>query len=145
MSIIKSYTDIEQSKNLAKILPLETADMHYSKDFDGSWFVDLAKYTSVKIPKYVGNVEEHLLPCWSLASLLSVLPFYIIVNNQRYAFNMGKGLNKDGETYTIKYNIYNTDICIYSTEYYNNPIDACVEMIVKLHELNLLRLWKQKK
>ena len=72
--LMKSYTDLEQSKELSKILPLESADMHYAKDFDGSWFVDLAEYASVKIPKYVDNIEEHLLPCWPLASLLAVLP-----------------------------------------------------------------------
>lgn len=27
---MKSYTDIEQSKKLAEILPLESADMHYA-------------------------------------------------------------------------------------------------------------------
>jgi hypothetical protein len=28
MATIKSYTDIEQSKKLAEILPIESADMH---------------------------------------------------------------------------------------------------------------------
>lgn len=30
MATIKSYTDLEQSKKLAEILPLESADMHYN-------------------------------------------------------------------------------------------------------------------
>ena len=29
MTAIKSYTDIEQSRKLAEILPLESADYHY--------------------------------------------------------------------------------------------------------------------
>jgi len=29
---MKSYTDLEQSRKLAEILPLETADMCYSND-----------------------------------------------------------------------------------------------------------------
>ena len=29
MATIKSYTDIEQSRKLAKILPLESADMYW--------------------------------------------------------------------------------------------------------------------
>jgi hypothetical protein len=29
MATIKSYTDLQQSKKLAKILPLESADYHY--------------------------------------------------------------------------------------------------------------------
>lgn len=31
---MKSYTDIGESKKLAEILPLESADMHYSLDTD---------------------------------------------------------------------------------------------------------------
>lgn len=30
MATIKSYTDLEQSKKLAEILPIESADMHYN-------------------------------------------------------------------------------------------------------------------
>lgn len=140
MATIKSYTDIEQSKKLAEILPLESADMTYRPIMDidsmsNSVFLDIPDCYPFNIFK---NYNIKPLPCWSLTALLSVLPYYLIVNNQRYAFNMGKGLNKDGETYTIRYNIYNTDICLYSTKYYNNPIDACVEMILKLNKLNLL-------
>ena len=118
---MKSYANLEQSKILSKILPHESADMHYSKDFDGSWFVDLAEYTSVKIPKYVGNVEEHLLPCWSLAALLAVLTYPDI--KQRYDGNwVCRVENKDTTYLWID----------------SNPVDACVAMIIKLHELNLL-------
>ena len=138
MATIKSHTDLEQSKKLARILPLESADMHYSKDFDGSWFVDLAKYTSVKIPKYVDNVEEHLLPCWSLAALLSVLPFHLIVNNQRYEFGIVKGFDRNGETYAIKYAVWNTTFYFHLTDYYNSLVDACMAMIELLHELKIL-------
>ena len=31
---MKSYTDLEQSKKLAEILPIESADMSYTWDFD---------------------------------------------------------------------------------------------------------------
>lgn len=122
MATIKSYTDITQSKKLAEFLPLETADMHWSKDFDGSWFVDLAEYTSVKIPKYVGNIEEHLLPCWSLAALLSVLPKPDLVQNSEGTWLIRSWIN----TYP------------WSVGGYSNPIDACVAMIEKLHEQNLI-------
>ena len=137
---MKNYTDLELSKKLAEILPLESADMTYRPIMD---IDSMSNSGFLKIPDCYpfnefkdSNIKP--LPCWSLTALLSVLPYHLIVNNQRYVFSMHKGLNKDGETYTIRYNISNTDICIYSTKYYNNPIDACVEMIVKLHELNLL-------
>ena len=35
MATIKSYTDLSQSKKLAEILPLESADILHCIDFDG--------------------------------------------------------------------------------------------------------------
>ena len=121
MVTIKSFTDLSQSKTLSTILPLESADMHWSKDFDGSWFVDLDAYASVKIPKYVVNVEEHVLPCWSLAALFGVLPKI-------------QGLKPilDLEECSIQY----SGIDLYITA--GNLFDACYEMILKLNELKLL-------
>ena len=56
MATIKSYTDLEQSKKLAEILPLESADMMHDR--------------LIVIPFNDGS----LTPCWSLAVLLNVLP-----------------------------------------------------------------------
>ena len=125
---MKAFTDISQSKKLAEILPIESADMHYSKDFDGSWFVDLAKYTSVKIPKYVGNIEEHLLPCWSLGALLDALPTKLQIV---LAINDYQGDRKE------KYVIGSVEHDKYDC-FADNPIDACYEMIIKLYEQNIL-------
>ena len=80
------------------------------------------------------------IPCWSLGTLIDILPFHIIVDNKRYAFSMVKGLDKNGETYTIKYAIWNTTFYLHQTDYYNSPIDACVEMIIRLNELNVLKI-----
>ena len=126
METIKSFTSLEQSKVLAKILPIVSADMHYSKDFDGSWFVDLAEYTSVEIPKYVGDVEEHLLPCWSLAALLDILPYPQLSKD-----NLGSG--RIGWMVSAY-----PDNCRYDSCWHDNPIDACIEMIEKLNEQKLL-------
>ena len=119
---MKSYTDLEQSKKLAEILPFGSDDMCYP------------------LPCEEGDkplLEEGgfgSIPCWSLSALLNVLPYHLIVCNIRYAFSMYKGLNKNGETYMISYNNYNTDLCLYETFYYNNPIDAAFEMVVWLKE-----------
>lgn len=66
MAPIKSYTDISQSKKLAEILPLESADMYYPKD--------AFEYNYAKEPvcHYSGIGLAH--PCWSLAALLDVMP-----------------------------------------------------------------------
>ena len=129
---MKSYTDLEQSKMLLEILPLKSADMRFgfSHRLDGRI---TGHYPMIGREPSMGTI-----PCWSLAALLGVLPFHLIVNNQSYAFSMHKGLNKDGETYMLKYNVFNTDVCLCSTDYYNSPIDSCYEMILKLHELKML-------
>jgi hypothetical protein len=132
---MKSYTDIEQSKKLAEILPLESADMHYSKDFDGSWFVDLAKYTSVKIPKYVVNVEEHLIPCWSLASLLEQIPYKLRDDDDNLMYLQ---INKEDNGYQLAYMDPYGDFGNTETDKYEHFVDACYEMILKLRENNLL-------
>lgn len=67
---MKSYTDIEQSKKLAEVLPLESADMGWNVFIDDTkrplpiddW--DLVKDGS-------GNVKFY--PAWSLAALLEIL------------------------------------------------------------------------
>ena len=128
----KAFTSLEQSKKLAEILPLESADMTWEQH-GAETYVTIKPWTT--IGKSIGC---HCLNCWSLAALISILPLHLIVNNQRYAFSMHKGLNKGGETYIFRYNVFNTDVCLYATDYYNNPVDACVAMIEKLHELNLL-------
>lgn len=122
---MKAYTDVEESRKLAEILPLDSADMHYSKDFDGSWFVDLAEYTSVKIPKYVRNIEEHLLPCWSLTALLEVI-----------REKVGYDLSVWDKGYSI--DVYDLESGKVITELYSNPVDAVVETIYKLREKDLI-------
>jgi hypothetical protein len=135
MATIKSYSDLKQSKVLSKILPLESADMCYIQDLlAGGKYGKYKPYIGDLIPAY----GQDKIKCWSLAALLSVLPLHLIVNNQRYAFSMIKGLDKKGETYAIKYAIFNTTFYFHLTDAYDNPIDACYNMIIKLHELNLL-------
>jgi len=146
MAIIRNYTTVEQSRKLAKILPSESADMHYSKDFDGSWFVDLAEYTSVKIPKYVDKVEEHLIPCWSLTALLATLPNEIITDN-RFECHYQIDIRKyDGGDNTTLYQIaYGNDRGLsgswhdmINTGEKENLVDCCVQMILELNKFKML-------
>ena len=59
---MKSYTDLEQSKKLAEILPLESADM---------WFANgLIVAKTSKEPNDIKGV----FPCWSFAALLRLIP-----------------------------------------------------------------------
>ena len=119
---MKGYTDLEQSKKLAEILPLESADMGYL--WNGTSFCE---YPACKqtIFKRVENV-----PCWSIAALLGVLPD-TITSNDGIAFKLNIKKN------IIEYSNPSLYL-IYKSVKSDNLIDACVEMILKLNELNLL-------
>lgn len=65
---MKSYTDLAQSKILAEILPLESADMYYyTVNGHSEW------YKTPNILENINDIDENSIPCWSLAALLSVL------------------------------------------------------------------------
>lgn len=118
MATIKSYTGIYQSKKLADILSLESADMCFVNDG-----------TAIKIDANPYNVRKYMwkdvqvTPCWSLTALLGVLP-------EGYSFELTKSF--DGKDYYC--NLDGKPIKTIA----DNPVDACVAMIEKLNELNLL-------
>lgn len=135
MTTIKSYTSVEQSRKLAKILPNESADMSWVSCDDGR-----QKYYQAENRKIILNYEKnHWLPCWSLAALLDIMPKDKSIEcSLSFGYYSGKGeyiekwlcaFEKEGKT---------TDDYIIETFDGDNPIDACVDMIKRLHELNLL-------
>lgn len=123
----KAFTSIEQSKTLAEILPIESAD--------GGWYGT----TDANAPNtkfYLGTKysKNAVFPAWSLVSLLDIFP---------------KGEYKDidlccggyeGDKYVSEW------FCSYEQQnppiievcHADNPIDACYEMIVKLKEKGLI-------
>jgi hypothetical protein len=128
MATIKSYSDLQQSEKLAEILPYESADM--------KWFfwkeeIDAPKpptfgYSKTAAESYK-NTEAVYLPCWSLSALLGVLPFPVL-----YMEMLGEMILWSCESHLME-----TDEVV-KIEHYNNPVDACVEMIERLHELKML-------
>ena len=125
MVTIKSYTDIEQSKKLADILPLESADMRFcfSHTLDGR--------ITGHYPMIGREPSSGTIPCWSLAALLGVLPKNLNIGRPSLESNY-KGY------YWIQYYDEFMKPNNYKTECFNSPVDACYELILKLHELNLL-------
>lgn len=118
---MKSYTDIEQSKSLAEILPLKSADMEYMfLKKDGS------KVSNVPFVK--DGFEEPeccyiFIPCWSLAALINAMPkiqsdkaIIYLSDNDNYVSYTHLGINAQA----------------------SNLVDACYEIILKLHEQKLL-------
>lgn len=110
MAVIKSYTDIEQSRKLAKILPTESADMY--RVFENN--AETRVYYG-KTPTAYFVCES----CWSLTALLEVLP------NENMLVK-----TTDSEYYCLAKDIM--------TKHYNNPIDACYEMVLELKRKELL-------
>lgn len=140
---MKAFTDIEQSKKLAEILPIESADMRYGyiapydfsdRMYDGGYDdVPYPKDFLMKNPNFSENEYDGSLPCWSLAALFEIIPKYIEDLNRLR-------IDIDNVDFSIWYDDLNgygvndklPDITL------KEPVDACYEMIVKLKENNLL-------
>lgn len=123
---MKAYTDIEQSKKLAKFLPLESADMcwievNYGDEAGSRHEPSLATYKTVCHFRDSIFPKDHTIPCWSLSALLGVLP---------RETRLLKSATDD--TYHCNCPKSNVD------EWFGNPVDACHKMIMKLHELKML-------
>lgn len=104
--MMRGYTTVEQSKKLAEILPIESTDMVW---------IDYG-YCKRILPK--DDVDATTYPiitsAWSLPALLDVYPMVV---------------GRDLDMYCCWQNNKNLH-----SKHYDNPVDACVEMILKLHE-----------
>ena len=115
---MKTYTDFEQSKKLAEILP--------SEPYYCNIITDTGEYD--KEPMFHNPVCEpdKSLPCWSLAALLDILPVGTETHKQTY---------DSIECYYVE--VYNNRK-YFCTDRYVNLLDACVKMIFALKQRNLL-------
>lgn len=139
MATIKSFTSLEQSKKLAKILPLESADMIWVLANPDLPMIKAIAYEDSEKSKYY-----EILPAWSLAALLGVLPQSITkyIESERCQKTFHLNLFRSHYyccSYCFSPSISdddgnNTLYCIGR----DNWVDACVETILKLNELNLL-------
>lgn len=116
--IKKSFTDLKQSEQLAEILPLKSADMLYTplgNDYPWVW------HEEVKL------LEKNATPCWSAAALLDIMPLEV---------SFAKQADGVGTYYYIaSYDAFYGDM---HTSRHLNVVDACVEMIIKLHKFYIL-------
>ena len=110
----KICTSIEQSKKLAEILPIESADMY--------WWPTSLRYYIEAIDDGDFN-DKADIRAWSLAALLSILPYPSL--HKTFAGWRCDSYDKEGKTCKLGENA-------------DNPIDACYKMILKLHELKML-------
>ena len=122
MATIKSFTSLEQSRKLAEFLSYESADMGYICED----FVDEDTGEIVEVQQVVLGYIENSTPCWSLTALLNVLPD---------GTNLIKeDADTENEHYMCTVGVKDDIISTFG----DNPVDACVDMIEKLHELKML-------
>ena len=102
---MKSYTDLEQSKKLAEILPIESADIFYRDNGIDAKLM------------WEHNAQKVKYPCWSLAALLELTPNDVSLLHFEDAYQA---------VYDVR--------PYYITNKFDNPLDATFEMICWLKE-----------
>ena len=135
----KICTSIEQSKKLIELgIDVSTADMLWTYDFVVNDINGLNVISEQLKP------EENDIPAWSLSALLGLMPKSIkgITASDEAAgwpqyFYYPRLLLTDKEMWQCIYKEYNGAGASKCWTIGESPIDACVEMILKLHELNL--------
>lgn len=142
---MKSFTDLEQSKKLVEILPLESADCFYAANVIITEPFITYLNGERNIPAYKGAI-----PCWSLAALMNLLPSEFTevgkYSTTTYKIHIRKyKFTDEVDLYQIAYGNYK----IYedgnsswkdmiNTGEKENLIDAAFEMICWLKEDNKL-------
>jgi len=140
MATIKSYTDLSQSKKLAEIFPLESADMYYQ--------YILPKSDKIKHNPEIGNpvnalkwynkgyttsgkepitLDEYCIPCWSLTALLGIIQKNTPYKMEHFGDKKVKLICVLGDK---PWELIIRD--------FDNEVDACYEMIIHLNELKML-------
>lgn len=123
MKTIKSYTDVEQSRKLIRMLPIDSPDMYIdtnvTPNYIGRMYIDEEK-SEMCIESMIHN---RLIPSWSLSALLAVLP--------------NASLNFNSATNNWWVHVYTKEQSILETGY-DNPIDACAKIIETLFNRGLL-------
>ena len=125
---MKAHTDLEQSKTLSKILPIESADMCWTNHCYGSIrsSMTISAISTYEYKKLLERFADStsidvFYHAWSLAALLNVLPK---IDGLRPIMDLEE------------VSLYYTKADLYVTA--TNPLDACYEMILLLHDKNLI-------
>jgi hypothetical protein len=130
MATIRSYTTIEQSRKLADIMSLESADMHFSTWTiveSGEFIVSQNQGSTIK--SLQEDYGAQIIPCWSLAALLKYLSE---IKPQIYTPILFPSEGK----WILQFVEYgHGNVCEVSCD---NLVDACVTIIKNLHELKIL-------
>lgn len=122
----KICTSLEQSKKLMELgINVNTSDMCYD------WSVIGKEYSTIaQCRKYI----DDKLPAWSLTALLDVLEQVKEIKHQRVTILVGRFAGNQWYVEFVKVQDESSVVLEHSKEL----VDACVEMISKLHDLKLI-------
>lgn len=146
--MVLGYTTIEQSRKLAEILPVESADMWWAERYTGQ-VMENGQYIVEKNPVYYPSLTKPSndnysqdvvkdIPCWGLAALIEQMPSDI----KGHELTIRKSYWQIEKTFAFElsyeenFEDYPPSILVSTSSI--ELIDACVEMILKLKEKNLL-------
>ena len=130
---MKMYTDYDQSVKLAEILPADTADMY--------WLIKNEKPVKayLDIEDIKSDDKCSYCPCWSLPTLFNMLPDIGYEAGCSWEIcrliNVNKNALKD-QYYVTGHDMWDHEII---GPYYDEPIDACANMIIELHKNNYIQ------
>ena len=124
---MKAFSDLEQSKKLAEILPIESADMY--------WWSSGKRYYIEAIDDGDFNEEEGHIRAWSLAALINIIPQELF--DGEYIINITEGIDNK---WIITYDHYeNRNHSFYGLSAgADNLVDTCTNIIIKLKERNII-------
>ena len=135
---MKSFTDLEQSKKLTEILPIESADMKILP-------FNEREYRIVPVNDIAVCNKEDEIYAWSLAALINVLPKDWWGHTDHYFLEISK-MGDASTPNKVRYFRFNKGIVDVSNDgrithishSADNLVDACVNMIITLHTHKLL-------
>lgn len=131
---MKSYTDIEQSRKLAEILSIESADMCFNISQRTNMPPLMTPYCKFKEFFNMGETPDFLIPCWSLAALLNYMreiDYFPDILADEYSVEMSVIYYDDEEGNTL-HPLHKISV---EEETF---VDAVVNLIVKLKEKDLI-------
>lgn len=103
---MKAYTDVNQSKMLADILPKKSADLTWVSIYDENHMMSDYRVDFLPFRLFSGIG----VPCWSLSALLAQMPCVeLVASNDGHYRAFWQGMYSD----------------------WHNPVDACVEILLR--------------
>lgn len=134
-----NYTNIEQSKKLATVLPLKSADLWWTEIYKGKITEDHQRVTAEK-PSYnlslvklsennysIDTIND--IPCWSAEALLNILPKHISTEDGKdYSLVIEKTEND------IDYFIAYHDVDMLRYEYVIEETGELISVLFKIVE-----------